>query len=920
MKTKRNNRQFYLIYTALFVILTFAVFFWFIWNGKSFIWNDCDHDGLVQHYNAFAYYGKLLREVLKTLIFEHRLELPMWDMSIGYGSDIITTLHYYAVGDPLNLLSAFVPLAWSEYLFNFMVLLRLYLAGIAFSRYCFYHDKQRKAILIGMFLYVFAAYSLTLALRHPFFLNVLIYFPFMLLGVDKILDKKKPYVFILSVSILALCSFYFFYMASILVFIYAVIRYFTVFGKFEWKHCLLNVAKCIAFYGIGIMIASLVFLPVVMNMFASQRANASNYVPVLYNFDYYRNMWSNLLSVGNIGYNNIMGYSPLFILSLGLLFAKKGKKNLKIIFLILIGFLFIPFVGHVMNGFSYVTNRWIWALQMFAAYLCVSMLPALLRMERGEKIRVMIFCSVYTFGCFLKDGLSVQIAVALILLFMMAVLFFLVDGTDAYQRKATVVIGVLAGIGIVMNARSIFDSSYIDTFVDTGTAYESLTENLPTEAVRSTGDKGVYRYDQFRTGETHNTSMQTGTEGVRSYYSLSNGLIGKFYNEMYLNFPYEMITNDLDSRTILDSLAAVKYFVVEEGQSQHLPYSFRKAEGSTNVSTVVDGKEGKTEYVAYKNRDSLPIAYTYDSYISRTDYEKMDVVEKQKALLQGVVLEESTLPKTDIVLDAIKSDYTMKLSEGVSFKNNTFTVTKERAVVTLEFSPVKEAENYLIFDNLHYEGISPMDLYAEKEWNLLSTYQKHLVQKEQREWIPSTGATVWVSSGSVSKVVSPRNNRHDYYSGRHNFLCNMGYRKNGINQIKLTFSNTGIYNFGQLRVVSQPVEQIHSYIEERKTSSLTDVKMSVNTLSGKINLEKKKVLCFALPYSQGWKAYVDGKEQEVFNANTMHMALELESGVHDIKLVYETPHIRLFLGITVMGIFLLMICTLYYEHKKKDVL
>ena len=65
---------------------------------------------------------------------------------------------------------------------------------------------------------------------------------------------------------------------------------------------------------------------------------------------------------------------------------------------------------------------------------------------------------------------------------------------------------------------------------------------------------------------------------------------------------------------------------------------------------------------------------------------------------------------------------------------------------------------------------------------------------------------------------------------------------------------------------------------------------------------------------------MDGKEQEVFNANTMHMALELESGVHDIKLVYETPHIRLFLGITVMGIFLLMICTLYYEHKKKDVL
>mgnify|MGYP002225045529 CR=1 FL=1 len=49
---------------------------------------------------------------------EHKLELPMWDMNIGYGSDILTTLHYYVIGDPLTLLSVFVPADKTEVLYE----------------------------------------------------------------------------------------------------------------------------------------------------------------------------------------------------------------------------------------------------------------------------------------------------------------------------------------------------------------------------------------------------------------------------------------------------------------------------------------------------------------------------------------------------------------------------------------------------------------------------------------------------------------------------------------------------------------------------------------------------------------------------------------------------------------------------------
>ena len=54
----------------------------------------------------------------------------MWDMHIGYGSDNLTTLHYYVIGDPLTLLSVFVPEKDTEILYELLIFLRIYLAGI----------------------------------------------------------------------------------------------------------------------------------------------------------------------------------------------------------------------------------------------------------------------------------------------------------------------------------------------------------------------------------------------------------------------------------------------------------------------------------------------------------------------------------------------------------------------------------------------------------------------------------------------------------------------------------------------------------------------------------------------------------------------------------------------------------------------
>lgn len=68
----------------------------FFMGGKNFVWGAGVEDGLSQHFSALAYYGELLREFVKNLIAGHP-KLMMWNMSLGYGADVIATLNYYAI-------------------------------------------------------------------------------------------------------------------------------------------------------------------------------------------------------------------------------------------------------------------------------------------------------------------------------------------------------------------------------------------------------------------------------------------------------------------------------------------------------------------------------------------------------------------------------------------------------------------------------------------------------------------------------------------------------------------------------------------------------------------------------------------------------------------------------------------------------
>ena len=905
---KEKKADFYILYTIVFAVISLFIYGCFYFNGKSLIWS---HDGVPQHINALAYYGKYLRNVLKTLVIDHKLSFPMWDMHIGYGSDILTTLHYYVIGDPLTVLSVFVPEKNTEILYEILIFLRIYLAGITFSIYCFYRKNPKQATFMGCFVYIFAGWTIYASMKHPYFSNPMIYLPLVLMGIEKVYKKEKPYLFIWATAVAAMSNFYFFYMISVFMVLYAAFRYFGIFRKRSVKDVFQWFLKFAGFYLVALMIAALIFLPVVMTLLGTERFQAQNYVPFLYDHIYYEKYLGCLIGENMIQWG-VAGYSAVAMAGVFVIFSKRKKyTGLKLGFLLLNLFLLIPFAGHVLNGFSYVSNRWIWAYGMLIAYILVQAYPELFTLQIREKRRIFIMLLIYCVLALFSGSARTERNVMAVMLLVLAVFTVVSYGNIFVQGKylcAMLSVVLVASILLNVSYQYSYEKDYLSEFEEKGQALEAL-QSGPDEKIKSLEDSSVSRYDQYKTGSYVNSAMYMGTNSTSYYFSVANGNISRFFNEMYLNTPWDYHYSSLDGRSILDRLASVKYFAIKKSGYGYLPYGYDREAAATK------------KYRIYENEDSLPLGYTYDSWISREDYEKLSVTEKQQALLQGAVLENSSLPQTELSFDDKKADFTLKAGKGCKIRDGKIIVTKEGATAQIGYQGEPEAEIYLVAENLDFNAYSPRAQVSEKKWDSLTEYEKNTVLYEDdnwRYWKENKEASIDVSLGTVDKTLRIFTDKYNGYSGRHNFLLNMGYKNYRAGTVTLTFSTPGEYTFDDLYLVCQPMDSVDKQTEKLGKESLQNIKTGTNRITGDITTASDKFLVFSIPYSEGFTAYVDGEKTELVKANSMYMGVELKKGKHTIVLTYCTPYIIPGIILSVAGLVLFLMIVIYGRHPKKS--
>lgn len=76
-------------------------------------------------------------------------------------------------------------------------------------------------------------------------------------------------------------------------------------------------------------------------------------------------------------------------------------------------------------------------------------------------------------------------------------------------------------------------------------------------------------------------------------------------------------------------------------------------------------------------------------------------------------------------------------------------------------------------------------------------------------------------------------------------------------------------------------------IADLRKDSLTVTSFEENHITGKINLEKPKVLFFSIPFDEGWSAKVNGADARLYRVNSGFTGLILEKGQHNVELMFK---------------------------------
>lgn len=839
-KCRKGNVQYFCMYTAGFLAAALLLLLIFAKEHASFTKMV---DGVAQHYAVLMWIRNGLREIL-----HGNFALPMVDFSVGQGFDVIGTLNYYGVGDPVNLLTVFFADNHLDQMYMFLILFRMYLSGLTFSYYCSTAGIQRKAsVLCGSWLYVFCSFALIGGMKHPLFLNGMLYLPLLLAGTEKVLQKKSIRFLSVSVALAFMSNYYFMYMNTILCGIYLCVRLFGHYREYGIRKILLLILKMAAAWIWGICLGAVIILPSVYAFLHNARVDtAVEEAQNFYSIAHYRKMilgffqtlpMTNGWTVHGTAIGGLAGVLMLFTSK------KRSRENcqLKIGFVVLLVLLCIPFGGKMMNGFAYVTNRWSYGMAFLCALMAAQEVADL--KEQNTKIFLILGAAAGILAAALSasNGKAMRYAIAALAVTVLAFALGAILERKQRKRLAGCLVSFVVFAGVCCNLITFFTPvgySYAARFTKRGVS-ESVLLNRAVKNVQNAklAEDGFYRVEL--PSSLYNCSLAANINTTEFYYSV----IPKSMKDLYVSLgmaKYERpnVMEGLENRQILKNMLCVRYQADKKG------------------ITV--------------NKDALPVGYTYDKIMSREDYDRLTPLECQAALLEYAVLDddaEKILEKQGKTFERGKSPSdgaviggNLKITgeDRASWKNGTLK-GKKQGRMKLKFQTEEKSETYLVLKDLS---------------SRLKVRKKHMLSvqsKKARQEIP------------MCAVSNEKKMKRDVIA------VNLGIRQAGT--CSLHFHKSHTYKLKEMEIYGISESFIKEQTKKRRKESMTDIKQSTNCIKGRISVSEDKILQLAVPYSRGWHIFVDGKKEKSFASSVAYTGIFLEKGEHTVEMHYISPWI-----------------------------
>lgn len=781
---------------------------------------------------------------------------PEFAANLGGGQNIYH-FAYYGLYSPLILPSYLLPFVkMSDYI------MAVSITGLTASVLLFYYWlKSRKTNTGTAFIL-----SLMFLLAGPMIgqysgqIMFVDYMPFLclaLIGVDRYFEQEKSALFTVSVFLIIMTSFYFSIGGMLALVLYGLHRYFE-----QREECRVTVST---FLIDGLCFVRPMFLAVLMGSFflvptalalTGGRSKGQN-ISLATFFVPQITVERFTYSIYGIGLTTLV----ITVLLTGLLYRKIYEKVLTYGCVIV---LVIPVFTYLLNGGLYIRDKVFIPFLPLLCYLIGIYLEKCRKRELSfiagivPYIITTIFVYIARNQFVSKDiGKGIwKVLLAESILFLICYVLYCAMKRYHKETKEILMLALPSVICLAV-AMNTFYQMKPDRYVSRKLYRDVVGEQNRQAVKEALKDDGYYRTEQMGSDDENAADLNRiwdVDQNITSIYSSA-------YNPDYQTFRQKTFGLEEPFRNgMMQSVSKNPVFQRMMGvryivSDSDVPgYTLVKKCGTTGI---------------YQNKDAAPVMYATDRVMTEEKYKKLAFPYNQTAFLEYAVVGEHTESSDQNIMTAY---------EPVSLKmaNNRTTGGAEQKTIQ------QEGQKQILFlrfrvDNAH----------------------------------PNKDVAVWING--IRNKLSAKD--HVYYNENKIFTYAVPL-KDGEDNISVTFGK-GKYRLrhvqaylGSLPERSELLYQSEIQVDKKQTED--------NVIQGTIRVKKDGWFITSIPYDKHFKIYIDGKETEIQKVNTAFLGCKIESGNHELKIIYHAPGTTTGKVLSLIGIAGFLLVLVREKRKQKN--
>lgn len=556
----------------------------------------------------------------------------------------------------------------------------------------------------------------------------------------------------------------------------------------------------------------------------------------------------------------------LLIMFLFSIYALKGRRKIVAIMCLLASLLYIsfPILRKIMNGFSSdhfkLSSFWITLLIIYYGTLGIDLwIESRNKINYSVIVITIVIIGVVTVLRFTTQDLNMAVYVRIMLTLLLYVVFFL------YGRRVPA--KNFAPLLVLLVFTDLFANAYSFCNSDMAVKRDVLDEynDSAIERVKALDTTDFYRVEKKYDLEYRCASMIQGYYGLNDYTggTSMNDKVHDFLEQMNIpkaNSASRHCMSGLSNANSLYNILGVRYILSKELLDNNYGLEFICDVDGTSI---------------YQNNDVLPIGFGYNKFISKNEFQKMDIENRRVAILDCCVLDSDN--SFDKIIKSRAEDY-------------------EKNITGEELAYQYDSSNNLIsFDKVDSNTVLVL---KSKIKGTQECFDELVFGMDEDNY------------GRVKIGLGESEN--EYY-----FV----FTGNDISYIK--FGSVYIESLSDIHLFTYDKKEYYSktaqYIHDRKENIFECSWFSENLIEGTFNNRSDAILFFSIPYDKGWNIYIDGQESDLLEVNFGFIGTYVSKGEHNITLQYKVPHRTLYLMISIVGMFSIVCWVLYWNKHKQTI-